>query len=177
MIIAIGSTNPVKVTAVTTHISRLWPEAQIVPVVVPSGVSAMPLSDAETITGAQNRARAARATLDADLGIGLEGGVHQEPFGLVLQGWVAIEASDGRTSLGGCARLPLPEHIARRVQDGEELGHVMDDVMGDHNTKQKGGAVGALTNHLVVRGEAFATAVAYALAPFVSPHLYNVVNF
>jgi inosine/xanthosine triphosphatase len=172
MLIAIGSTNPVKVTAVTTHSVRLWPEAQVVPVAVPSGVSAMPMSDAETIIGAQNRARAAREAVGADMGIGLEGGVHPEPFGWVLQGWVAIVASDGRTGLGGCARLPLPAHIARRVQNGEELGHVMDDVLNDHNTKQKGGAVGALTNNLVVRGEAFATAVAYALAPFVSPGLY-----
>lgn len=176
MIIAIGSTNPVKVTAVTTHILRVWPEAQVIPVSVPSGVSAMPMSDAETIAGAQNRARVARDALNADMGIGLEGGVHPEPFGLVLQGWVAIVASDGRTGLGGCARLPLPEHIAQRVQHGEELGHVMDNVLNDHNTKQKGGAVGALTNNLVVRGEAFATAVAYALAPFVSPDLYEAVN-
>ncbi|HRQ38308.1 MAG TPA: inosine/xanthosine triphosphatase [Chloroflexota bacterium] len=173
MRIAVGSTNPVKVTAVTTHITHIWPEAQVIPVAVPSGVSAMPMSDAETIAGAQNRARAAREAVNADVGIGLEGGVHPEPFGLVLQGWVAIVAADGRTGLGGCARLPLPEHIARRVQNGEELGHVMDDVLNDHNTKQKGGAVGALTNNLVVRGEAFATAVAYALAPFVSPDLYG----
>ncbi len=173
MIIAIGSTNPVKVTAVTAHIVRVWPEAQVIPVAVPSGVSAMPLSDTETISGAQNRARAAREAIGADMGIGLEGGVHPEPFGWVLQGWVAIVAADGRTSLGGCARLPLPVHIAKRVQNGEELGHVMDDVLNDHNTKQKGGAVGALTNNLVVRGEAFATAVAYALAPFVSQHLYG----
>lgn len=176
MLIAIGSTNPVKVTAVTTHISRLWPEAHVVPISVPSGVSAMPMSDAETITGAQNRAAAARDAIHADMGIGLEGGVHPEPFGWVLQGWVAIVAADGRASLGGCARLPLPEHIAQRVQNGEELGHVMDDVLNDHNIKQKGGAVGALTNNLVVRGEAFATAVAYALAPFVSPHLYEGVT-
>lgn len=156
----------------TTHTDRLWPEAQIIPVSVPSGVSAMPMNDAETIRGAQNRAQAACDALGADMGIGLEGGVHPEPFGWVLQGWVAIVTADGRSGLGGCARLLLPAHIARRVQQGEELGHIMDEVLDDHNTKQKGGAVGALTNNLVVRGEAFATAVAYALAPFVSPNLY-----
>jgi len=48
----------------------------------------------------------------------------------------------------------------------------MDDVLDDHNVKQKGGAVGALTAQLQVRGDAFAMAVAYALAPFVSPDLY-----
>ena len=151
----------------------IWPEAEIVPVSVPSGVSNMPMTDAETIAGARNRATAARAALDAAFGVGLEGGVHPEPFGLALQGWVVVVDGNGREGIGGAARIPLPEQIARRVLDGAELGHVMDDVLGDHNTKQKGGAVGALTNGLVMRQETFAIAVAYALAPFISSELYN----
>ncbi|HFQ93862.1 MAG TPA: inosine/xanthosine triphosphatase [Anaerolineae bacterium] len=173
MKIAVGSLNPVKVTAVAATFQRVWPEAEIAPVSVPSGVSNMPMTDAETIAGARNRAAAARAALSADFGVGLEGGVHPEPFGLALQGWVVVVDRYGREGIGGAARIPLPEHIARRVLNGEELGHVMDDVLGDHNTKQKGGAVGALTNGLVMRQETFALAVAYALAPFVSPELYS----
>lgn len=176
MKIAVGSLNPVKVTAVTDIFLRVWPEAEIVPVSVPSGVSAMPLTDAETLAGARNRAVAARAALDADFGVGLEGGVHPEPFGLALQGWVVVVAGNGREGIGGAARIPLPAYIAQRVQNGEELGHVMDDVLGDHNTKQKGGAVGALTGGLVMRQETFALAVAYALAPFVSPELYEKIR-
>lgn len=176
MKVAVGSTNPVKVTAVATMFNRIWPQAEITPVAVASGVSAMPLSDDETIDGAQNRATSARAKVDADFGVGLEGGVHAEPFGLVLQGWVVVVDRHGRRGIGGCSRLQLPSDIARRVLAGEELGLVMDDILNDHNTKQKGGAVGALTNNLVVRGEAFATAVAYALAPFVSPDLYDGIK-
>jgi len=172
MKIAVGSLNPVKVAAVAAVFRRVWPEAEIVPVSVPSGVSAMPMTDAETLAGARNRANAARTALAAAFGVGLEGGVHPEPFGLALQGWVVVVDGYGREGIGGAARLPLPEHIAQRVQRGEELGQVMDDVLGDHNTKQKGGAVGALTNGLALRQETFAIAVAYALAPFVSPELY-----
>jgi inosine/xanthosine triphosphatase len=175
MKVAVGSTNPVKLTAVSSIFSRVWPEAAVIPVAVPSGVSHMPMSDEETRMGARNRALAAQEQSGADFGVGLEGGVQKEPFGLVLQGWVVIVAEDGRSGVGGCARIQLPDHIAQRVLSGEELGPVMDDVLGDHNVKQKGGAVGALTNHLVVREEAFATAVAYALAPFVAPDLYNKV--
>lgn len=176
MKVAVGSTNPVKVTAVATMFSRVWPEAEIAPVAVPSGVRAMPLSDEETITGARNRAASARAELDADFGVGLEGGVQAESFGLVLQGWVVIVDRHGRHGIGGCSRLQLPSAIAQRIVTGEELGYIMDDILNDHNTKQKGGAVGALTNNLVVRGEAFATAVAYALAPFVTPDLYDGIK-
>jgi non-canonical (house-cleaning) NTP pyrophosphatase len=49
----------------------------------------------------------------------------------------------------------------------------MDELLGQKNVKQKGGAVGALTAGLVLRQETFAVAVAYALAPFVSPKFYG----
>lgn len=180
MIIAVGSTNPVKVAAVEETARRMWPDAQIVSLSVPSGVSSMPLSDAETLQGARNRAQTALAATGADLGIGLEGGVERErnragdeAAELYLQGWVVVMDRQGRSGVGGAARLPLPRAIAQRVLEGEELGAVMDEVLGETNIKQKGGAVGALTNGLVLRRETFAVAVAYALAPFVAPHLYE----
>ncbi|MDX1615133.1 MAG: inosine/xanthosine triphosphatase [Candidatus Promineifilaceae bacterium] len=170
--IAVGSANPVKVAAVRDAVSRVWPAARLISLAVPSGVGAMPMSDAECLLGARNRARAARAAVEADLGIGLEGGVNAEPSGLMLLGWVAVLAEDGREGVAATARLPLPASIARRIQNGEELGPVMDDVLNEENTRQKGGAVGALTAGLVLRREAFAMAVAYALSPFVAPELH-----
>lgn len=173
MKIAVGSTNPVKVTAVRTTITRVWPEAEVTAVSVPTGVSEMPMTDGETIAGARNRAIAAREQMGANLGIGLEGGVHPNGVGLILHGWVVVVNENGREGVGGAARLPLPQHIANRILAGEELGPVMDDILNDHNIRQKGGAVGALTNGLVLRSETFALAVAYALSPFVSPALYE----
>lgn len=173
MLIAVGSINPVKVEAARSIVTRVWPEAQVVAVDAPSGISEMPMSDAETIAGAINRAKVACIQLGADLGIGLEGGVHPEPFGLTLMGWAAIVDGNGRQGLAGAARLPLPHHIAQRVLAGEELGDVMDDILNDHNVKQKGGAVGALTAGLIPRGQAFAQAVAYALSPFIVPELHS----
>ncbi|MCA9964261.1 MAG: inosine/xanthosine triphosphatase [Anaerolineales bacterium] len=173
MKIAVGSTNPVKVEAVRLVAAKIWPEVVVVPTAVPSGVSEMPMSDAECIVGARNRALAARETAVADFGIGLEGGVAQESFGLTLVGWVVLVGSNGRESIGGCPRLPLPPRIAQRVLAGEELGPVMDSLVGQQDVKKKGGAVGTLTNGLVMRQEAFATAVAYAFAPFVTPHFYT----
>lgn len=173
MKIAVGSINPVKIAAVGDIVARKWLHAEVIALDVPSGVSAMPLSDAETLTGAKNRARAALTAAQADLGIGLEGGVNQEQSGLMLMGWVVVVDGNGRTGIGGAARLPLPEHIALRVLKGEELGDVMDDILNAENIKQKGGAVGALTAGLVMRQDTFAIGVAYALAPFVSEELYS----
>jgi inosine/xanthosine triphosphatase len=172
-LIAVGSTNPVKIAAVRTIIYQIWPEAQIEGIAVPSGVSEMPMSEAEIISGARNRAQTAREQLTADLGVGLEGGMHQESFGWVLQGWAAVVDKNGRSHIGSGTRLLLPEGIVQRVLAGEELGHVMDDLLGEENVKQRGGAIGALTAGLIMRQDAFTHSVAYALAPFIAPEFYT----
>jgi inosine/xanthosine triphosphatase len=173
MKIAVGSKNPVKIEAVRLVVARVWPEADIVPLAVPSGVAAMPMSDADCLAGARNRAKAAQAMANASLGVGLEGGVNPEPAGLMLLGWVAVVDGRGRQGVGGGARLPLPAGIAGQVLAGAELGPLMDELLGQEDVKRKGGAVGALTGGLVLRTDAFAMAVAYALAPFVSPRFYD----
>lgn len=171
--IAVGSTNPVKVTAVRQTVARIWPTATVVAAAVSSGVSEMPLSDAESLRGARQRARAALDRLEADLGVGLEGGVSEGESGLMLHGWVAVVDGNGREGIGCAGRLPLPAAIAARIRDGEELGLVMDEILNTRHVSQKGGTIGALTAGLVSRRDAFAHAVAYALAPFVASHLYD----
>ena len=172
MKIAVGSTNPVKIGAARSVIERVWPEATIAGIDVPAGVRAMPMSDLECQTGARNRARGALELAEADLGIGIEGGVHEQGGRLWLTAWTVVVNGQGVEGVGGSGRIPLPENIAARVLSGEELGFVMDDVLNDSNVKQKGGAVGAFTAGLVLRQEALALGVAYAMAPFVAPQLY-----
>jgi hypothetical protein len=60
---AVGSTKPVKVTAVQNEARRIWPEAIVQGVNASTGVSAMPLSDDDCITGARKRATAVNYTL------------------------------------------------------------------------------------------------------------------
>lgn len=174
MKVAVGSINPVKVAAVREMVLRQWPDAEIIAIDAPSGVGEMPMNDAECLTGARNRAVAARKQAEADLGIGLEGGVNPEAVGLVLNGWVVVVDKNGREGVGGAGRLPLPQAIAQRVLNGEVLGPIMDDVLGETEVSRKGGAIGALTAGLVLRREAFALGVAYALAPFVAVQLYEM---
>jgi non-canonical (house-cleaning) NTP pyrophosphatase len=92
---------------------------------------------------------------------------------LLLVGWVVVVDRNGREGVGGTARLPLPKAIAEQVKAGRELGPLMDEILGEENVKQKGGAVGALTAGLVPRSETFAVAVAYALGPFVAAEFYS----
>jgi inosine/xanthosine triphosphatase len=173
MRVAVGSANPVKVNAVERVVSRLWPDAIVTSAEVSSGVGEMPKSDAEMITGARNRALGAQRLTAADLGVGLEGGVHRGVAGLLLQGWVVAADGNGKEGVGATAQIPLPPLIAERVLNGEELGPVMDELLNDSNVKQKGGAIGALTAGLVPREDAFAIAVAFALSPFIVPEFHH----
>ena len=176
MKIAVGSSNPVKVGAVQAVVQKVWPESQILSVIVSPGVSPMPMSDEECLLGARNRAKAALEASGADMGIGLEGGVNPGPVGLMLLGWVAVLERNGRQGVGSTARIPLPEHMAEGIRAGRELGDVIDAILGEENVKRKGGTIGALTAGLVLRQEAFEMAVAYALSPLLAPNLHQLTN-
>ncbi|WP_100332089.1 DUF84 family protein [Bacillus xiapuensis] len=155
MIIAIGSTNKAKERAVIQAMTAAGVEAQILPVGVSSGVSDQPFSDEETRRGAVNRARTALLTVEADVGIGLEGGVMETAEGLFLCNWGALAAKDQQVITAGGARILLPSFIASRLRKGEELGPVMDEYCQRAGIRQKEGAVGVFSNGLVTRDEMF----------------------
>ncbi len=172
-LVAVGSTNPVKLAAVQWVIGQIWPAARVEALAVDPGVPAQPLSDEQMVAGARARAAAACAALDADLGVGLEGGVHRSPWGLLLTSWVAVVDRAGRQGLGSGGRLPLPPVLAAAVLAGEELGPAVDKLAGQHDTKRGPGAVGILTGGLVRRDEAFRVATVYAMAGFLHPLWYE----
>jgi inosine/xanthosine triphosphatase len=167
--VAVGSMNPVKVGAARAVVHRLAPHIDVVGADVPSGVPDQPWGDEETIRGALARARLARAAHDADLGIGIEGGVVANADGSVRTcAWAAVVGRDGREGVGGSLAMPLPEPVAALVRGGMELGHAMDAVTGERDVKRGAGAVGILTRGLVTRQQAYEVIVAYALAPILA---------
>lgn len=172
-IIAVGTTNRAKLAAVESAVRDIWPEAEIVAVAAPSGVSEMPMTADEGRYGARQRACAAlEMTPTATLGIGMEGAAQEEPGGLYLTNWVAVVDRSGRWSLANGGSLPLPERIAQELRAGGELGPIMDRLTGDHDTKQGLGAAGYLTRGVVPRSLTFHVGVGLALAPFLRPDLY-----
>ena len=168
-LVAVGSMNPVKIGAARAMVERIAPHATVQGIAVPSGVSDQPWGDDETIRGALARARAAREALDADLGVGIEGGVIDAGKGIVRTcAWAAVVGRDGREGVGGSLSLELPAHVGALVRSGMELGDAMAAATGKQNVKQGVGAVGILTGGLVTRQGAYETLVAYALAPFLN---------
>ncbi len=170
--VAVGSRNPVKIAAATAIVRHAWPDAIVESVAVASGVPDQPWGDDETQRGAIARSVAARAALDADLGIGIEGGVVDENGALRTCAWAAVSMADGSVHLGGSLAMPLPPAVAHLVRDGVELGDAMDTVSRSINTKHGAGACGILTAGIVDRQRAYEVLVAYACAPLLAPEFW-----
>ncbi|UII55234.1 DUF84 family protein [Cytobacillus spongiae] len=153
MRIFVGTKNPVKINAVQSCFSG--EEETVISIQVPSGVSEQPFTDDETIKGAIHRAEAALENGKGDIGIGLEGGVQQTEYGLFLCNWGALVEPNLPPLVAGGARIRLPNEIATRLLNGEELGPVMDDFSHKQNVRKNEGAIGIFTNGLVDRSEMF----------------------
>ncbi|MGP1909044.1 DUF84 family protein [Metabacillus sp. JX24] len=154
MKVAIGTLNPAKVNAVQECLDQLG-SFTLSSTSVSSGVADQPFSDEETIRGAANRAQRAREREDADIGIGLEGGMIETDEGFFLCNWGALSVQGIEPIIAGGARIPLPAEIGRKVKSGIELKLVMDDYADRENVSQQEGAVGIFTGGLVTRKEMF----------------------
>lgn len=171
--IAVGSGNPVKLAAAKAVLAWAAPGASVEAKAVASGVPDQPFGDDETIAGARERAIRAREALDADLGVGLEGGVVDGPAGMRTCAWCVVVHRDGREGIGGSLAMPLPDAVAEMIRGGEELGHAMDRLVAERGTKHGKGAVGILTAGRIDRQGAYEVLVTYALAPFLTPALFS----
>lgn len=152
--IIVASKNPVKLNATLSGFQRMFPneEFTVEGVAAESGVSDQPMTDDETLTGAQNRVANARSLQpDADYWVGLEGGIEKKVSGMQAFAWMAIESKDGLSGRGRTGVFFLPPKVATLIDEGMELGDADDVVFGRTNSKQEGGAIGLLTDNVIDR--------------------------
>lgn len=170
----VASTNPVKLEATRSGFRRAFPDEEILVVsrAVASGVGPQPLSDVQTLEGAEARARGAQALVtDAEFWVGIEGGVEERDGHLAAFAWVVVLSADrvGRARTG---TFFLPDAVADLVRRGVELGPADDRVFGRTDSKRDLGAVGLLTHGVIDRTALYEHAIILALAPFRNPALY-----
>ena len=174
--IVVASRNPVKIDAAVKGFSDMFPRSAFVAsgVSVESGVPEQPFSDADTLRGALNRARNARALEpDASFWVGIEGGVDEDEQAGALQSfaWVVIIGDGDRAGRARTATYYLAHETAELVRGGMELGHADDALFGRTNSKQRSGSVGLLTDDVVTRTSYYVQAVILALIPFKNTSL------
>lgn len=171
MLVVIASENPVKIAAAEMGFARIFPEKDFVfrGISVPSGVSVQPMSRAETLQGALNRARNAQAACpDALYSVGIEGGVEAVDGRLEVFAWVVV-LHDGIIGRAQTGVFMLPDEVAQLIHAGKELGEADDIVFGSSNSKQANGSIGLLTDDAITRTTYYIEAVIMALIPFKKP--------
>jgi inosine/xanthosine triphosphatase len=171
--IAVASHNPVKVKAAQQAFAAVFPNAKIAVIEVDadSGVPDQPMSYEQTREGAHNRVINS-AAVKADFYIAYEGGV--DVFEDGPKTFAIVCVSNGHEHIyGQTATLPLPLSIYQNLLDGMELGDAMDALFNTHNIKQKGGAIGQLTQGIETRLSIYKSATVLALSVFAQSHLYG----
>jgi inosine/xanthosine triphosphatase len=183
MVVLVGSTRPAKVEGARAAILDIGvrdPRFRFASVLsrdVADVAPRMPMTEAEVIAGARERAAALVSGVSGGvLCLGLEGGLDRVtlPGGNaahVLRSWAC--ATDGaRWGFGAGPALAVPARVAAEVEAGAELGDVIDRQAGSA-VRGSRGAWGVLTLDLIDRREAFRLAVIAALAPFYNPVPYE----
>lgn len=168
LVIKVASANPAKIDAVASAFAEIFPTEtlDVKGIAVPSGVAAQPMCSDETLLGAVNRV-AELASVEADFRVAIEAGLD----GDFTFSWMVIEHK-GKLGKARSASLMLPPAALSQLQQGKELGDVMDAMFNQHNIKQKGGAIALLTQHKLSRSSVYHQALILAMIPFLNPELF-----
>ena len=173
MIIHVASQNPVKINATKHVIKRVFggQEYDVLGVDTTSDVSEQPINE-EVILGAKNRAR--NALQDADLAIGIEGGLiwNSQSSTYFETQYCAIIDRQGHLTLGHGAGFCLPPEIIEAVHSGSTLGDAMSKLSGIERIGNNIGAIGFLSKNVLNRTELTEQAVLMALIPRIRSDLY-----
>lgn len=178
MKIAIGTERAPKVDGIKAGVAAcpyLAPIADSIEYVlksVPSDVSSMPLSFEETMNGARNRARnLAKAGIDADYYIGIEGGTTDLLGKKYLGGVVYVENRAGEGHFGFSPHMEVPDTVAKMLYvDGLELGPIMAELSGKTDIRSENGSMGAWSQDMITRKDEFESAFKAAISPFYNPY-------
>lgn len=167
--IGVGSASPLKLRAVSSVFSELIPAATISGVEVKPAVGPQPGSDAATLAGAEQRARAALEETGGELGVGVESGLQRIGGDVFASTWVVAMDRNGRVGAGSSGRLQLPEWLVAELEDGVELEAAIRRATGTADQGQRSGVLGLLTAERVTRYDAIREALQLAIAALHPP--------
>jgi inosine/xanthosine triphosphatase len=172
--IIVGSKNPVKISAAKHIFTMYFPQHSVAcqGVDAPSSVPDQPIGEQQTRDGAQNRVNYCKQHYQADYYVAMEGGAEQFSYGAATFAYVVIDNGLNQV-VGRSSNLPLPQVLYNQLLNGAELGDVMDNAFNTTNIKQRGGAIGLLTNDHASRESTYTQALTLAMAPFLHPNLYQ----
>ena len=173
--IIVGSKNPVKIASALAGFQSMFPDRSFTAdgLAVNSGVSDQPMSSAETLQGAVNRASQLPALApESQFFVGMEGGIEIIDDRWFASAWMVVLDDQGRRAQSKSALFALPPKVKQLVESGLELGLANDQVFAEKNSKHGGGAIGSLTAGKITRQSLYEHAMVAALIPFKNTELF-----
>jgi len=169
LVVNVGSSNPVKLAAARTVISRFHPRSNFTAVEVEGTVGEQPWGQ-EAERGALNRALESLG--EGDLGVGIEAGVMEREDGLYDVQHCAIVDGMGRVSKGHGMGFRYPPAVADRVRKGSSVGEACAELFEEGDQGTGVGAIGIITNGAIDRKALTEQAVLAAMVPRIRKELY-----
>ncbi len=171
--VAVGSTNPAKVSAVKNIFTQIYGYVEVESVEPDLGLEKQP-KERSTVDGAMRRARYALERTGADFGVGIEAGLFQnEHIGRQLDvQYCAVVDPAGRMTVGHGPGFQYPPAVLEAVRRGEAVGEVMARLTGIENIGRKSGSIGYLTDGMMDRTSLTEIAVLMSLVPRIRVELY-----
>ncbi|OHA62946.1 MAG: hypothetical protein A2748_00505 [Candidatus Wildermuthbacteria bacterium RIFCSPHIGHO2_01_FULL_45_20] len=171
--IAIGSQNPVKISAVQNAFGALWKGEEFLfeGISVASGVAEQPMSVQETLQGAKTRASLAQEQSKGDFGVGLEGGIWEIDGQFFTGAWAVVISDEGVMGMASSIHAPLGKKFLDLIRQGYELGKAGDIITGRTNLKHQEGYFGVISGNALTRERQYTDAVIAALARMKYPEL------
>ena len=174
--VAVGSTNPSKVSAVEKAYTRFGIDVDARAVDAISGVPPQPTTLEEVVRGAFNRAvNALSLVTDAEEGVGIESGLMRVP---ILGAYVDVTAAvivdrGGYATIGLSPAFQIPPSFVDEALRGRDLSSIVRERLGIEDIGRREGLIGLLTNGVVVRRDLNEQAVAMALIPRLNEGIYR----
>ena len=167
IIVAIGSTNPLKISAAEKACKLLMGKVHILGVNPQSSVSDQPRED-ELYVGAKNRALRALESSKAAYGIGIEAGIININGRKMNTACCVIMNAEKSEHIGYSVMFEIPSEIMKMVDQGMELSRAVDRFTGKHDSGRHEGLIGILSRANFTREQMLFEAVLMALMEFTA---------
>jgi len=177
--VAIGSQNPSKIKGIQVAFEKMFKtKINVLSRAVETSLPPQPIGLKTTIRGAIERAINIKAILSkADFYVGLEAGL--VPIPATITGYMdfqvaAILDNHDRVTIGFGPGFEFPSSAVRYVlAEGKEIEEAMIKISGIKNIGDNIGAIGFLTNNIVLREHLSEIATIMALIPRFKKELYE----
>jgi len=130
--------------------------------------------DEETSMGAYNRAANSKnAFPEADFWVGIEGGTEAAEEELKAYAWVVIMDKNGKVGRAKTAVFSVPKQAAALMNQEIEPENRHNGGHAQPQVRDRGDAVGLLTNGAVETRDLYKQAIILALIPFLKKDIYG----